>query len=63
MGRAAAFFSSVHRDAENGGKARTVVLAGRKGKFLSAFVPCPTFFTFLLSPQPLRPTTEILLTG
>ena len=62
VGRAAAFFSSASwcwwwRQGKD------LVLAGRKGKFLSAFVPCPTFFTFLLSPQPLPPTTEILLTG
>ena len=28
-------------------------------RFLAAFVPSPTYFIFILSPQLLRPTTEI----
>ena len=37
----------------------TALHAGRYPQFLTAFVPCPKYFIFILRPQPLRPTAEI----
>ena len=34
-------------------------MLGNNQNFFTGFVPSPTFFTFIVSPQPLRPTTEI----
>ena len=37
----------------------TALHAGKWPEFWAAFVPSPIYFIFILSPQPLRPTTEI----
>ena len=52
-------FILVHTDLASIFNIMTALHAGKKPEFFVAFVPFPTFFIFILSPQPLRPTTQI----
>ena len=52
-------FILVHTDLASIFNIMTALHAGKYPEFFAAFVPFPTFFIFILSPQPLRPTTQI----